>query len=79
MIYSMKAMNLSGLQKEFLMLTEFHGDRAVECIDKMDIDQEIKDKMTHSIMGFRKDLFEMASYSPEKNEVLHSMCERYAA
>ena len=74
MIYQMKTMNLPGLQKEFLMLTEFHGGRAIDSIEQMDIDQEIKDRMTHSILSFRDDLFEMARYSPEQNEVLHSMC-----
>jgi len=39
----MKTLNLKKLQKEFLMLTEFHFKRVEESIDKIDIDQEIKD------------------------------------
>lgn len=35
--------------------------------------------MTHSIISFRKDLFEMAKYNPDESEVLHSMYEKFAA
>lgn len=38
MIYQMKTLNMKKLQKEFLMLTDFHFQRVESSIDKIEID-----------------------------------------
>ena len=65
MLYEMKTLKVSKLQNEFLMLTHFHGQKVEAKIKRMEIDDEIKQKMMDQINLFQKDLFEMADYDPE--------------
>jgi hypothetical protein len=63
MLYQMKSLNFKKLQQEFLMLTEFHYQRVSENLERIDIDQEIKESMLANLTSFKKDLYEMAEYS----------------
>lgn len=65
MLYDMKALDVSKLQNEFLMLTQFHGQNVEAKLKLMEIDDEIKQKMMDQINIFQKDLFEMANYDTE--------------
>ena len=45
MLYEMKTLKLGKLQNEFLMLTQFHGDKVLDKIENLEVDQEVKIKM----------------------------------
>ena len=45
MLYSMKSLNLAKFQTEFLMLTMFHAGEFKTKIDKMPIEERIKESM----------------------------------
>lgn len=42
MLYQMKSLNLSKFKTEFIMLTVFHAEQFNQKVDKLDVDNEIK-------------------------------------
>jgi hypothetical protein len=54
------------MQKEFLTLTQFHGELVNAKIKELNIDEETKVKMLESINQFQADLFEMAEFDPNE-------------
>lgn len=48
------------------MLTLFHGEKFCEDLNKMSIDEEIKNSFTSLINEFLKDLFHLAQFNPHK-------------
>jgi hypothetical protein len=67
MLYSMKSLNIGKLKKEFLTITAFHGQKFCEEINKLDIEDNIKESFCKLVNEFMKDLFEMAEFDPLKD------------
>ena len=49
------------------MLTLFHGEKFAEKIDKLDVDNEIKQNFKKLTNDFTKDLFEISELDPDSD------------
>ena len=60
----MKTFNIAKVQREFLMLSDYHFIRVTKCIKDLDIDSQVQAELLSTITQFKTDLFEMARFSP---------------
>jgi len=73
----MKTLQLNKLKEEFLMLTVFHGHKFCDEIDKLNIDDSMKEGFHKLVNEFLKDLLDLAEFDPndELNKTLKSEVE----
>jgi hypothetical protein len=64
----MKTLNLGKVKKEFLMITAFHGTKFLSDLEKLEIDESIKEGFRNLVNDFMKDLFEIADFDPLKEK-----------
>ncbi len=62
MLYKMKSMNLSGFEKEFILLTVYHGHTFLNNLDEMDLNQKTKTEFRKLVKTFINDLFEVTNF-----------------
>jgi hypothetical protein len=65
MLYSMKSLNLTKFQNEFLMLTMFHASEFKSKVDQMPIDDKVKESMIVQVDEFLAKLLEVSNFDPE--------------
>lgn len=64
----MKALNISKIRKEFLLLTVFHAEQFSKRIQQLEVEDEIKEGFVALVNDFLKDLLEMADIKLEELE-----------
>ena len=62
MLYKMKTLNLTKIQKEFIMLTIFHGEEFRQKLDMLPFKQEVKETMQAQIDEFLAGLLELSKF-----------------
>ena len=49
------------------MLTAFHGEKFLKDLERLDVEDHIKESFHKLVNDFMKDLFEMADFDPKKD------------
>lgn len=79
MLYQMKSLNLGKVRKEFIMLTVFHAEQFNISIQRLDIEDEIKQGFNKLVNDFLQDLLDIAEIDIkelEKTENFKSMVDK---